>query len=72
MGHLFQIATQRGAIYHEPCKKSIKYVNKRNCYYKKEPNVSKTMRLIITKEQNKLIANFVKSENLIPLTYKLV
>uniref|UniRef100_UPI003FEECB93 hypothetical protein n=1 Tax=Candidatus Onthocola sp. TaxID=3085646 RepID=UPI003FEECB93 len=51
---------------------SIKYVNKRNCYYKKEPNVSKTMRLIITKEQNKLIANFVKSENLIPLTYKLV
>lgn len=40
--------------------------------YKKEPNVSKTMGLIITKEQNKLIANFVKSENLIPLTYKLV
>lgn len=40
--------------------------------YKKEPNVSKTMGLIITKEQNKLIANFVKSENLILLTYKLV
>lgn len=40
--------------------------------YKKEPNVSKTMGLIITKEQNKLIANFVKSENLLPLTYKLV
>lgn len=40
--------------------------------YKKEPNVSKTIGLIITKEQNKLIANFVKSENLIPLTYKLV
>lgn len=40
--------------------------------YKKEPNVSKTMGLIITKEQNKLIANFVKSENLIPLTYNLV
>ncbi len=40
--------------------------------YKKEPNVSKTMGLIITKEQNKLIANFVKSENLIPLTYKSV
>lgn len=40
--------------------------------YRKEPNVSKTMGLIITKEQNKLIANFVKSENLIPLTYKLV
>ena len=42
---------------------SIKDVNK---------SVSKTMGLIITKEQNKLIANFVKSENLIPLTYKLV
>ena len=40
--------------------------------YRKEPNVSKTMGLIITTEQNKLIANFVKSENLIPLTYKLV
>ena len=40
--------------------------------YRKVPNVSKTMGLIITKEQNKLIANFVKSENLIPLTYKLV
>ena len=40
--------------------------------YKKEPNVSKTMGLIITKEQDKLIANFVKSENLIPLIYKLV
>ena len=51
---------------------SIKDVNKRNYNYKKEPNVSKTMGLIITKEQNKLIANFVKSENLIPLTYKLV
>ena len=40
--------------------------------YKKEPNVGSTLGLIITKEQNKLIANFVKSEKLIPLTYKLI
>ena len=40
--------------------------------YKKEKNVNNTIGLIITKEQNKLVANFVKSDNLIPLTYKFV
>lgn len=72
MGHLFKLRHSVAQFIMNLVKISIKYVNKRNCYYKKEPNVSKTMRLIITKEQNKLIANFVKSENLIPLTYKSV
>ena len=40
--------------------------------YKKEKNVNNTIGLIITKEQNKLVANFVKSDNLIPLTYKFI
>lgn len=40
--------------------------------YKKEKNVNNTIGIIITKEQNKLVANFVKSDNLIPLTYKFI
>ena len=40
--------------------------------YKKEKNVNNTIGLIITKQQNKLVANFVKSDNLIPLTYKFI
>lgn len=37
----------------------------------KEPYQNKTMGIIITKEQNQYIANFIQSENLIPLTYEL-
>ena len=40
--------------------------------YKKEKNVNNTIGLIITKQQNKLVANFVKSDNLIPSTYKFI
>ncbi len=39
--------------------------------YVKEAHHNKTMGIIITKEQDKLIANFVASETLIPLTYEL-
>lgn len=31
----------------------------------------KTIGIIITKEQDKLIANFIRSESIIPLTYKI-
>ncbi len=37
----------------------------------KEPHHNKTIGIIITKESDKLIANFIKSEEIIPLTYKL-
>lgn len=39
--------------------------------YVKEVHHNKTIGIIITKEQDKLIANFVASETLIPLTYEL-
>ena len=37
----------------------------------KLPHHNKTIGIIITKESDKLIANFIKSEEIIPLTYKL-
>ena len=40
--------------------------------YVKEPSNNPTIGIIITKEQDKFIANFVRSEKLIPLTYELV
>jgi len=39
--------------------------------YLKKPLHNKTVGIIITKEQNKLIANFIRRENLIPLEYKI-
>ncbi len=38
----------------------------------KEPFHNKTIGLIITKEQDKLIANFVQREDIIPLVYELI
>ena len=40
--------------------------------YKKRANNNLTIGIIITKEQDKFVANFVKSEKLVPLTYELV
>ena len=40
--------------------------------YVKEPNNNPTLEIIITKDQDKFVANFVRSENLVPLTYELV
>ncbi len=37
----------------------------------KEPFHNKTIGIIITKKQDKLIANFVKNDTIIPLTYKV-
>lgn len=37
----------------------------------KEPYHNKTIGIIISKKQNKFIANFVGSDNIIPLTYRL-
>ena len=37
----------------------------------KAPIHNKTIGILITKEQDKFIANFIKRENIIPLTYKL-
>lgn len=37
----------------------------------KEQIHNKTIGIIITKEQDKLIVNFIRNENIIPLTYKL-
>lgn len=37
----------------------------------KEPFHNKTIGIIITKEQNAFIANFVKSEDIIPITYEM-
>ena len=38
----------------------------------KESYHSKTIGIIISKEQDKFVANFVRSDNLIPLTYELI
>ena len=46
------------------------YMNYIDKQIKKEFH-NKTIGIIITKKQNKLIANFVRSESIIPLTYKL-
>ena len=40
--------------------------------YKKRANNNPTIGIIITREQDKFVANFVKSEKLVPLTYELV
>lgn len=40
--------------------------------YVKELSNNSTIGIIITKEQDKVIANFVKNEKLVPLTYELV
>ena len=40
--------------------------------YKKRTNNNPTIGIIITREQDKFVANFVKSEKLVPLTYELV
>lgn len=37
----------------------------------KKPSYNKTIGIIIIKEQDKLIANFIRKDNLIPLTSKL-
>lgn len=37
----------------------------------KEVFHNKTIGIIISKQQDKLIANFVRSENVIPLTYEI-
>ena len=39
--------------------------------YRKEANVKNTIGIIITKEQDKFVANYVKSDKLIPLTYEI-
>lgn len=40
--------------------------------YKKRANNNHTIGIIITREQDKFVSNFVKSEKLVPLTYELV
>ena len=40
--------------------------------YVKEPSNNPTIGIIITKEQDKFVANFVRSERLVPLSYELV
>ena len=40
--------------------------------YKKRANNNPTIGIIITREQDKFVANFVKSEKRVPLTYELV
>lgn len=40
--------------------------------YKKRANNNPTIGIIITREQDKFVANFVKIEKLVPLTYELV
>ena len=40
--------------------------------YVKEPSNNPTIGIIITKEQDKFVANFVRSEKVIPLSYELV
>lgn len=46
------------------------YMNQIDKEIKKEFH-NKTIGIIITKKQNKLIANFVRSESVIPITYKI-
>ncbi len=38
----------------------------------KEVHHSKTIGIIISKEQDKFVANFVRCDNLIPLTYEII
>ncbi len=38
----------------------------------KKPMHNKTIGILITKEQDKFIASFVSSENIIPLTYEVL
>ena len=40
--------------------------------YVKEPINNPTIGIIITKEQDKLVASFIKSDKLVSLTYELV
>ena len=40
--------------------------------YVKEPNNNPTIGIIITKDQDKFVANFVRSEKVVPLTYEFV
>ena len=40
--------------------------------YVREPSNNPTIGIIITKDQDKFVANFVRSEKLVPLTYELV
>ena len=40
--------------------------------YVKEPSNNQTIGIIITKDQDKFVANFVRSEKVVPLTYELV
>ena len=40
--------------------------------YVKEPSNNPTIGIIITKDQDKFVANFVRSEKVVPLTYELV
>ena len=40
--------------------------------YVKEPSNNPTIRIIITKDQDKFVANFVRSEKVVPLTYEFV
>ena len=40
--------------------------------YKKKANNNPTIGIIITKEQDKFVANFVRNEKIIPLTYEFV
>ena len=38
----------------------------------KEPSNNPTIGIIITKDQDKFVANFVRSEKVVPLTYEFV
>lgn len=40
--------------------------------YVKEASNNPTIGIIITKDQDKFVANFVRSEKVVPLTYELV
>ena len=40
--------------------------------YVKEPSNNPTIGIIITKDQDKFVANFVRSEKVVPLTYEFV
>ena len=40
--------------------------------YVKEPSSNPTIGIIITKDQDKFVANFVRSEKVVLLTYELI
>ena len=40
--------------------------------YVKETSNNPTIGIIITKDQDKFVANFVRSEKVVPLTYELI